>query len=575
MQTTPGSIWDAVGLLIWVLFASCFKTLGVHGQDGDGCGHTLLGTQSGTLASRNYPGTYPNGTRCEWRVRAPRGRTLRLAFGDFDLERSQDCATAGSLTIAPGNGEPPLGPLCGDLDPRNRKLVLNSSEVTILFLSGTHRSGRGFLLSYATDQQPDLISCLERGTHFTSQDFRAYCPAGCRDVTGDIWGQSSQGLQRHLRAVQSSDSRRRCVGRPRGSCHRFPAEEHYLVRVQLRQRPLSKTGSLSEKKLVFHKDCDSPLPVLSYNVSSSWEEVDSLGRRRLWSPENKDFAGQFLPWVADSNDPEPWLQLELRERSSITAARVLDTDREQITEQICSGCQTDGSFGFPTASSPGGRPPALTVSTCRRTICSSARDNKNWKAYKALLNKERKVFMGNLGRDLGGAEQPDPSGGGEVPPPAPAEVGEQGRGARPGARLPSAPASQSLRSWVNLPTREPVTCYLDVCAHPTEQGSNGERPLQPNSQRSTPDVEKRPAQSSSQPVMVVVGVVLVLIICVGILLAGLCWKRRKRNADKKCSLEKGCQNLLGKAHPGFESELISYPLQRGALDALPNPPLNG
>ncbi|KAG9332056.1 hypothetical protein JZ751_016189 [Albula glossodonta] len=91
------------------------STACVHAEAGaahiarDGCGHTLLGAQSGTLASQRYPGTYPNGTRCEWRLRAPRGRTLRLAFGDFDLEASKDCRSAGSLTITPSNGQPPLG----------------------------------------------------------------------------------------------------------------------------------------------------------------------------------------------------------------------------------------------------------------------------------------------------------------------------------------------------------------------------------------------------------------------------------------------------------------------------------
>ncbi|RXM90690.1 Discoidin, CUB and LCCL domain-containing protein 2, partial [Acipenser ruthenus] len=65
---------------------------------GEGCGHTVQGSSSGTLASRNFPGTYPNDTQCEWRLQAPQGTGLTLVFGDFDLEYSKHC-TAGSLTI--------------------------------------------------------------------------------------------------------------------------------------------------------------------------------------------------------------------------------------------------------------------------------------------------------------------------------------------------------------------------------------------------------------------------------------------------------------------------------------------
>lgn len=534
MHTASGSVWDALDFLIWVLFALCFKTLGVHGQDGDGCGHTLLGAQSGTLASRNYPGTYPNGTRCAWRLQAPRGRSLRLAFGDFNLEPSQDCATAGSLTISPGNGEPPLGPLCGDLDPRDRKLVLNSSEVTILFLSGTHRSGRGFLLSYATDQQTDLISCLERGTHFSSEEFRVYCPAGCRDVMGDIWGQSSQGY-RDTSVLCKAAIHAGVVSDDLGGPVNVSRQRSItLYESSFANGLLSKTGSLSEKKLVFHKDCDSLLPVLSYNASSSWEEVDSLGRRRLWSPGNRDSAGQVLPWVADSGDPEPWLQVELQERSSIT------------------GILTKG-WSADTGASAGAGPGAAQSYTRSYTLLYS-KDSRNWKAYKAVLSRERKVFMGNSDSDQEVLNS-------LIPP-----VVAKYLLLRPQQWENRAAAHVLVLGCPLLRPRSPFG------APPQNKVPTVSAPYSPVPTKH-PDVEKRPAESSSQPVMVVVGVVLVLIVCVGILLAGICWKRRRKNADK-CSLEKGCQNGLGKALPRSESELISYPLERAALDVLPNPPHN-
>lgn len=75
---------------------------------GDGCGHTLLGSESGTLASQYYPGTYPSNTRCTWRLRVPQGRMLRLLFGDFDIESSPGCSN-GSLVITVKTGEHTLG----------------------------------------------------------------------------------------------------------------------------------------------------------------------------------------------------------------------------------------------------------------------------------------------------------------------------------------------------------------------------------------------------------------------------------------------------------------------------------
>lgn len=75
---------------------------------GNGCGHTALGVESGTLASQNYPRTYPSNVWCKWRLRVAEGRTLRLLFGDFDIEDSPGCAN-GSLVITGSNGEPRLG----------------------------------------------------------------------------------------------------------------------------------------------------------------------------------------------------------------------------------------------------------------------------------------------------------------------------------------------------------------------------------------------------------------------------------------------------------------------------------
>lgn len=64
---------------------------------GDGCGHVVMYQDSGTLTSKNYPGTYPNYTLCEKKIQVPQGKRLILKIGDLDIE-SQKCESS-YLTI--------------------------------------------------------------------------------------------------------------------------------------------------------------------------------------------------------------------------------------------------------------------------------------------------------------------------------------------------------------------------------------------------------------------------------------------------------------------------------------------
>lgn len=49
------------------------------------------------------------------------------------------------------------GPVCGKLDATQTNVTVENNEVTVTFSSGPHRSGRGFLLSYATDEYPGMF----------------------------------------------------------------------------------------------------------------------------------------------------------------------------------------------------------------------------------------------------------------------------------------------------------------------------------------------------------------------------------------------------------------------------------
>ncbi|XP_049903036.1 discoidin, CUB and LCCL domain-containing protein 1 isoform X3 [Epinephelus moara] len=519
------NIRDAVKSLVagfWITFSVC--SVGVHGQEGDGCGHTLLGTESGTLASQNYPGTYPSNAWCKWRLRVSEGQTLRLLFGDFDVESSPDCGN-GSLVITGKSGERILGPVCGKLDASQKNVTLTSNEVIITFRSGPHRSGRGFLLSYATDQYPDLISCLQRGSHSSSQLLSVYCPAGCKNVTGDVWGNSEQGYRDtsvlcksavHAGAASDSLGGRVTVSRGRSLT---------LYESTFANGILSKTGSLSEKKLLFSQDCNNILSVSGLNASSFWDK-NSQEHAVFWSSRNMDSSHEFLPWTADSHDLNPWVELGLSDRSIITGI-ILTGSHDYYIESY--------SVFF-------------------------SKDRKTWKLYKDALSREKKVFQaytdGHL-RVLNSFLPPVVARFVRLQPlswhgRASAQVQVLGC---PAAKMTprSRPAAAEFPSIkVNIGTPEPS---------PTPTPTEG--PVL---------VETR--LSSSQPVIVAVGVVLGLIMCGSCLMAGVWWKRRKKDSQMKYSLPTSCQSFQAKSLSCPQSELISYPLERNVHDALPNPPLN-
>ncbi|XP_042649619.1 discoidin, CUB and LCCL domain-containing protein 1-like isoform X2 [Tyto alba] len=333
------------------------------GQDGDGCGHTLLTPHSGTLSSKNYPGTYPNHTACRWRLRAPPGTSLLLAFGDVDLEPSERCARSSLLLADPKAGTA-YGPYCRNAVPAAPLLVTNSSAVTVLFNSTSHRSGRGLLLSYATSQHPDLVSCLVRGTHYTQEHISVYCPAGCKDIDGDIWGNPSQGY-RDTSVLCKAAVHAGVIADELGGQVTLTREKGITLYESAFANGLhSKRGSLSEKRLIFHKACGDTLEVATFNASSWWQEVDVLGRDRAWAAERAALGTAGHSWAAEPGSEAAWLELDLGTRQNVTGI-------------ITKGSSEQHDY---------------YVTSYR---VSSSRDGKNWRPYRGSGGQEDKVFEGN------------------------------------------------------------------------------------------------------------------------------------------------------------------------------------
>ncbi|NXD26536.1 DCBD1 protein, partial [Spelaeornis formosus] len=341
---------------------------------GNGCGHTLLTPHSGTLSSKNYPGTYPNHTMCCWQLQAPPGTSLLLAFGDVDLEPSEHCVHSSLLLTDPQTGTA-YGPYCRNSVPSAPLLLTNSSSVTVLFNSTSHRSGRGILLSYATSQHP--------GTHYTQEHIRnpdppvtmcfsVYCPAGCKDIHGDIWGNTNQGYRDtsvlckaavHAGVIADELGGQVTLSREKGITLYESAFANGLHSKRSGATPMCQVGvSGFPVCCLLSSACDDVLEVVAFNSSSWWHEVDVLGQDRAWVAERASLSTPGHSWAADTE--AAWLELDLGTRRNVTGI-------------ITKGSSEQHDY---------------YVTSYR---VSSSRDGKNWRPYRGSSGQEDKVFEGN------------------------------------------------------------------------------------------------------------------------------------------------------------------------------------
>ncbi|XP_035201744.1 discoidin, CUB and LCCL domain-containing protein 1-like [Oxyura jamaicensis] len=272
--------------------------------------------------------------------------------------------TPRGTPLAPTAPSLPAGPYCRNAGPAAARLATNWSSVTVLFSSTSHRSGRGLLLSYASSQHPDVVSCLKRGTHLSQEHTSVYCPAGCKDIEGDIWGNARQGYRDtsvlckaavHAGVIADETGGQVTVSQEKGITLYESAFANGLH---------SKRGSLSEKRLLFHRACGDALEVAAFNASSWWQEVDALGQERGWAAERAALGTPGPSWAAEPGAETAWLELDLGTRRNVT------------------GIVTKGSEMYD-----------YYVTSYR---VSSSRDGKNWRPYRGGGGREDKVFEGNV-----------------------------------------------------------------------------------------------------------------------------------------------------------------------------------
>ncbi|XP_067402744.1 discoidin, CUB and LCCL domain-containing protein 1 [Emydura macquarii macquarii] len=336
---------------------------------GDGCGHMVVYQDSGTLASKNYPGTYPNYTVCEKKIQVPQGKRLILKIGDLDIE-SQKCESS-YLTIL--SSSTLHGPYCGNMMPVPKEIILDTNEATIHFESGSHVSGRGFLLSYASSDHPDLITCLERANYHVKSEYSRYCPAGCRDIAGDISGNIVEGYRDTSLLCKSAIHAGVIADELGGQINVIQQKGVSRYEGVLANGILSQDGSLSDKRFVFTSNgCNKSLnledgfiPNSHITATSSWEEANEIGETIQWSPDKAWLQLQGLSWASNHSSHREWLEIDLGEKKRITGIRTTGS--------------TMLNFNF----------------YVKTFIMNYKSNNSKWRPYKRILSNEEKVFQGN------------------------------------------------------------------------------------------------------------------------------------------------------------------------------------
>ncbi|XP_057596060.1 discoidin, CUB and LCCL domain-containing protein 1 isoform X2 [Hippopotamus amphibius kiboko] len=289
----------------------------------DGCGHIVTYKDSGTMTSKNYPGTYPNHTVCEKTITVPKGKRLILRLGDLDIE-SQTCAS-------------------------------------------------DYLLFTSSSDQYDLITCLERANHYLKTEYSKFCPAGCRDIAGDISGNVVHGYRDTSLLCKAAIHAGVIADEVGGQISVLLRKGISRYEGILANGVLSRDGSLSDKRFLFTSNgCSRSLslePDRQIRASSSWEWTNETGDQVRWSPGQARLQDQGPSWASGNRSKNhrqrEWLRIDLGEKKKITGIRTTGS--------------TQSNFNFYVKS----------------FVMNFRNNNSKWETYKGIVNNEEKVFQGN------------------------------------------------------------------------------------------------------------------------------------------------------------------------------------
>ncbi|XP_051565586.1 discoidin, CUB and LCCL domain-containing protein 2-like [Myxocyprinus asiaticus] len=363
----------ATAVVILIVFILLLGARSSWAQKGDGCGHTVLGVGTGSLASLGYPLSYPSHSVCEWEISVTTGHTILVRIADLDINTNNCQVSYLRLYNGVGPGRTEIVKFCGGREWRDAVIESEGHQVTVQFMSGPHSNGRGLFLSYTTNQHRDLITCLEKGEHFTEAEFSKFCPAGCLTDFEEVSGTIPHGYRDssplclagiHAGVVSNTLGGQISVVSSKGIPH---------YESSLANNVTSVPGNLSPSLFTFKTSgCYGTLGLESGVVSSSqitassmWEWGGHGKEPTIWGPGGARLKTQGRPWAAANSDTKEWIQVDLKKEKRITG---ITTTGSTLTE-----------YQFYVS--------AFEV--------LYSHDGQQWEAYQELGSDKNKIFQGN------------------------------------------------------------------------------------------------------------------------------------------------------------------------------------
>uniref|UniRef100_W5LGV4 Procollagen C-endopeptidase enhancer b n=1 Tax=Astyanax mexicanus TaxID=7994 RepID=W5LGV4_ASTMX len=142
------------GVCVWCVGLLILGLRWVHGQSQTNftrpiflCGGHIA-TESGFIASEDFPTHYKPNSKCTWYISVPEGQVVMLQFRIFDLEADPTCRY-DYLDVYNGHTYTvqKLGRFCGTFRPG--ALISTSNTMMLEMVSDSSRGGRGFLAFFS------------------------------------------------------------------------------------------------------------------------------------------------------------------------------------------------------------------------------------------------------------------------------------------------------------------------------------------------------------------------------------------------------------------------------------------
>ena len=111
-----------------------------------GCNENLTGVM-GSFHSPNYPGKYPDGQYCFWRITVSRAQQIHLMFTNFSLQNENNTDALYVYDGTNSTGEV-LGVFYGGNPPSKKGIYSSSNHMFVVFKSDKNGSYTGFSALY-------------------------------------------------------------------------------------------------------------------------------------------------------------------------------------------------------------------------------------------------------------------------------------------------------------------------------------------------------------------------------------------------------------------------------------------